>query len=110
MKLFDLEHLADTQGGEYVLGAKDLHSKACYLTYGILEGGEGDRLVNAGNGYEEILCAVGGPLVMQTNRGKVTLPRGHAVHVKEDASFLISNPSKEPVIYVTAGGLVVRSD
>jgi hypothetical protein len=108
VKLFDLGHLAGTQGGEYVLGAKDLHSSACYLTYGILKGGEGDRLVKAGKGYEEILCAVGGPLVMNTTRGKVTLPQGHAAHVKEDDSFLISNPSDEPVIYVTAGGSIVR--
>ena len=108
MKLFDLELLASTQGGEYVLGAKDLHSHACYLTYGVLKGGEGDRLVKAGPAYEEILCAVGGPLVMHTARGKVTLPRGHAVHVKEDDSFLISNPSNEPVSYVTAGGPVTR--
>jgi hypothetical protein len=104
VKLFDLERRASATGGEYVLGAKDLHSNACYLTYGILKGGEGDRLVKAGKGYEEILCAVSGPLVMHTINGKVTLPQGHAVHVNEDASFLISNPSSEPVIYVTAGG------
>jgi hypothetical protein len=108
VKLFDLELLASTQGGEYVLGAKDLHSSACYFTYGMLKSGEADRLVKAGKGYEEILCAVGGPLVMHTTRGKVTLPRGHAVHVKEDDSFLISNPSNQPVIYVTAGGPIDR--
>ncbi|MBI4962867.1 MAG: hypothetical protein HY913_06295 [Desulfomonile tiedjei] len=108
MKLFDLERRARTQGGEYVLGEKDLHSTACYLVFGILQGGEGDRLVKAGKGYEEILCAVGGPLVMHTTSGKITLPRGHAVHVKEDDSFVISNPSGDPVIYVTAGGAVVQ--
>lgn len=104
MKLFHLEHLASTQGGEYVLGSKDLHSNACYLVYGVLQAGEGDRLVKAGTGYEEILCAVGGPLAMHTKHGKIMLPRGHAVHVKEDDSFLISNPSDQPVVYVIAGG------
>jgi len=108
VKLFDLEHLALTQGGEYVLGSKDLHSSVCYLTYGILKGSEEGRLVKAGKGYEEILCAVGGPLVMHTDRGKVTLPRGNAVHVRDDDSFLISNPSREPVVYVTAGGPTFR--
>jgi len=104
VKLFHLEHLASTQGGEYVLGSKDLHSNACYLIYGVLQAGEGDRLVKAGTGYEEILCAVGGPLVMHTKHGKIMLPRGHAVHVKQDDSFLISNPSDQPVVYVMAGG------
>ena len=44
MKLFDLELLASSQGGEYVLGAKDLHSNACYLTYGLLKSGGSGRV------------------------------------------------------------------
>jgi hypothetical protein len=104
VKLFDLRALASSAGGEYVLGAKDLHIQTCYLIYGHLEGGEGHRLIKPGEAHDEILCAVSGPIMMHTTRGQITLPAGHAVHVKEDESFFISNPSDGPVVYVIAGG------
>ncbi len=106
MKYFDVRGLALSQGGEYVLGMKDLHSDACYLIYGILEAAETDRQIKAGKGHEEILCAVDGPLLMRTPRGDVTLAQGHAVHVDEEESFTISNPSDRPIVYVLAGGRV----
>ncbi len=105
MKSFDLDALALLMGGEYVLGAKDLHSKSCYLIYGLLNAGEGDRLVKPGEGYEEILCAVDGPLTVHSPSATVTLEKGHAVHIKEDESFYISNTSDSPVRYIMAGGL-----
>lgn len=108
MKCFDLATLALTQGGEYVLGEKDLHSRACYFVYGRLEAREKNRLVRPGAGYEEILCAVDGPLLMHTSHGDVVLPEGHAVHVKENESFPLSNPSDKSVTYVMAGGLRSR--
>ena len=104
MKLFDLRTLASTEGGEYVLGAKDLHVQTCYLIYGYLGGGEDRRLIKPGESHDEILCAVDGPIMMHTTRGEITLPLGHAVHVKEDESFFVSNPSAQPVIYIIAGG------
>jgi hypothetical protein len=104
VKSFDVRGLALSQGGEYVLGMKDLHSDACYLIYGILQAAETDRPIKAGKGYEEILCAVDGPLLMRTSRGDATLAQGHAVHVDEEDSFTISNPSDRPVVYVLAGG------
>jgi hypothetical protein len=104
VKTFDVRGLALSQGGEYVLGMKDLHSDACYLIYGVLGAGEKDRPIKAGKGYEEILCAVDGPLLMRTLRGEVTLEQGRAVHVEEDDSFTISNPLERPVVYVLAGG------
>ncbi|MGO9571315.1 MAG: hypothetical protein ACLP5H_27640 [Desulfomonilaceae bacterium] len=104
MKLFDLMTLASAEGGEYVLGAKDLHIQTCYLIYGYLEGGEGRRLIKPGESHDEILCAVDGPILMHTTRGPITLAVGHAVHVKEDESFLVSNPLDRPVVYVVAGG------
>jgi hypothetical protein len=104
LKSFDLDALASVMGGEYVLGAKDLHSKACYLIYGWLKAGEGDRLVKAGEGHEEILCAVDGPLTVHYPGATVILEKGHAVHVKEDESFYISNTSEEPIRYILAGG------
>lgn len=104
MKSFDLERLASTMGDEYVLGWKDLHSQACYLVYGVLAPREQDRLVRPGVGFEEILCAVGGPLLLHTRHGDLTLEKGHAMHVTEHDSFLISNPEDARVVYVIAGG------
>ncbi len=104
MKAFDLEKLATAEGGEYVLGLKDLHTHACYMIYGVLQPGEGRRLVRPGEGHEEILCAVEGPIVLHIDSGDMLLERGHAVHIKEDQSFHISNPSDRVVAYVMAGG------
>lgn len=104
MESFDLAELARREGGEYVLGMKDLHTHACYMIYGILQPREKDRLVRPGEGHEEILCAVDGPVMIHSEKGVTTLERGHAVHVKEDGSFFISNPSDKAVIYIMAGG------
>jgi len=104
LKLFDLSKLADTEGGEYVLGSKDLHIQTCYLIYSRLQGGEDRRLIKPGESHDEILCAVDGPLLMHTSRGEITLPPGHAVHVQENESFFLSNPLARPVVYVVAGG------
>jgi len=104
MKLFDIKRFANEQGGEYVLGMKDLHTHACYLIYGALAAGEKNRLVKPGDGHEEILLAVDGPLVIENEKGNIVLEPGHATHVKEDESFFISNPSEKAVIYVMAGG------
>ncbi len=104
MRTFDIGMLASTQGGEYVLGMKDLHTHACYMIYGILGPDEGQRLVKPGDGHEEILCAVGGDLEIHAEKGNFVLLRGHAIHVKEDDSFFIANPSDTPVVYVMAGG------
>jgi hypothetical protein len=103
LKSFDLEILTGVMGGEYVLGTKDLHSKVCYMIYGILQPHEIDRLVKPGEGHEEILCAVDGPLLVHTHAGTSTLSRGCAVHLKENESFFISNPSDERVRYIAAG-------
>ena len=47
MKFFNVKRLAKEQGGEYVLGMKDLHTHACYLIFGTLAPDERDRLVKA---------------------------------------------------------------
>lgn len=104
MKAFDLQKLAQREGGEYVLGAKDLHTQSCYLIYGLLAPGDSDRLIRPGAGHEEILCAVTGSLLMRTRHGDILLERGHAVHVKEDESFLISNLGDAAIVYVISGG------
>ncbi len=100
---FDLAGLARSEGGEYVLGMKDLQTRACYMIYGVLQSGEKDRLVRPGEGHEEILCAVDGPVTIHSERGNIELEQGHAVHVKENESFHISNPSERAVVYIMAG-------
>lgn len=107
MRIFDLEALCVSEGGEYVLGLKNLHTQSCYLVYGILQPGEGERLVRPGDGYEEILCAVGGSLTLHTDQEDIELSRSQAVLVKQGDSFYISNPSDKAVVYILAGG---RSD
>jgi hypothetical protein len=104
VKSFDLAKLAAVQGGEYVLAAKDLHTEACYLVYGFLQSGKGDRLIQPGKGYEEILCAITGALVMKLARGEVILEQGHAVHINSTDSFYISNRNNNTILYVIAGG------
>jgi hypothetical protein len=104
VKSFDLAKMAAAQGGEYVLAAKDLNTEACYLVYGLLKPGEGDRLIQPGKGYEEILCAITGALVMKLARNDGILEQGHAVHVNSSDSFYISNRNNNSVLYVIAGG------
>lgn len=104
MRSFDLAGLASTFGGEYVLGAKDLNTAACYMVYGLLKGGEAERLIHPGKGREEILCAVDGPLLMHAAGRDIILKQGNAIHLTGEDSFLVSNPSDRPVVYIIAGG------
>lgn len=105
MRTFDVAAFAASQGGEYVLGMKDLHTHACYMIYGIMQPGESQRLVKPGQGHEEILCAVDGDLEVHSEIGEFKIPRGHAIHVKEDEFFFLVNPSTDkPVVYIISGG------
>ncbi len=104
MKIFEIEKLASDQGGEYVLGMKDLHTHACYMVYGVLNPGEIDRLVKPGDGHEEILVPVTGPVHVTAPKADYILEKGNAVHVKGDESFFISNKTDQQIIYVLAGG------
>jgi hypothetical protein len=109
MRSFDLDLYARFFGGEYVLARKDLHSDVCYLVYGFLKAGETDRIVRPGAGYEEILCAVVGTLVMSSDEGDVILAEHHAVHLREDDTIRLSNPSDQTAIYICAGGKIPSS-
>ncbi len=106
MKIFDLDWLVHAYGGEYALGAKDLHSHACYVVYGILQSGELNRPLRPGKGYEEIFCALDGPVLLRTSSGEEPLEPRHAIHLGQDDSFYISNPSDRAVRYIIAGGIL----
>jgi hypothetical protein len=109
MKHVDLGALARLFGGEYVLGKEDLGTQGCYMIFGKLAPEDKDRLVKPGKGYEEIFCAVDGPMVIHTERGEMYLEPGHAVFLKDDESFLASNPAECTVTYVVAGSPTVYS-
>lgn len=104
MKTFDLGRLVRVYGGEYTLGAKDLHSQACYLVYGILEAGELHRPLRPGKGYEEIFCPLDGSVLLQTKSEELLLQSGRAIHLQQNDSLLMSNPSDRAIRYIMAGG------
>ncbi len=104
MKHYNLENLCESKKGEYVLGAKDLNTHACYMIFGVLAPGETNRTVKPGSGHEEILVAVDGELILHLDDGELKLPKNHAVHVLEDQEFKISNPGEVEVRYIMAGG------
>jgi hypothetical protein len=108
MKTFPLRDLAVREGGEYVLGYKDLHTRSCYIVYGILDPQEKGRIIRPGKGYEEILCAFGGPLLLHTAKGITQLEKGQAAYVSEEESMTISNPGEEQVEYIISGGPLVE--
>ena len=53
----NLREEAAKNKGEYVLGAEDTGSHACYVIYGILKAGEKGREVKPGKGHEEIITS-----------------------------------------------------
>jgi len=48
------------EGGEFVLGARETGSHACYMIYGTLKAGEKGRIIKPGAGHEEIVLAARG--------------------------------------------------
>lgn len=104
MKVYNLAKMCQNEGGEYVLGAKDLNTHACYMIFGVLAPGQSDRLVKPGSGHEEILIAIDGDIVLNLEKGAQVLAKNEAVHIMEDGEFHISNPGPEPIRYVMAGG------
>ena len=104
LKKFPVARLARDQGGELVLGVKDLHTHACYLIYGELAPGEKGRVFKPGSGHEEILMAVSGDLELSGEPFTGTLKQGEAVHLREEETCTLANPGPAPAIYVMAGG------
>lgn len=103
MKQHDLRGKAENSNGEYVYGAADTASHACYVIYGILKPGEKERRIKPGKGHEEMLVAVKGSF-MVTGHYNDTLEEGHAVHLAGEQTCLLENRSPEEAIYIIAGG------
>lgn len=104
MKIHDVAaRAARMEPAEYVLGAEDTGSHACYLIYGRLAPGEGGRLVKPGRGHEEIILAVKGRLEVSGSL-TATLWEGNAFHIAGDQECRLSNPGDGEAVYVIAGG------
>ena len=103
MKQTDLRERAEKGDGEYVFGAADTGSHACYLIYGILKPGEKERLIRPGRGHEEILVTVKGRLTV-TGHYNGLLDEGYAFHLDADQACFLENSGESEAVYVVAGG------
>lgn len=104
MNIYDISYLASVHDGEYVLGAEDLHTHACYLIYGFLKPGESGRIIKPGEGHEEIVCLVRGEVFLSKGSENIILRQGHAFHLKDDETYLMDNNGKADAVYIIAGG------
>ena len=103
MKKTDLRGKAKKSDGEYVFGAEDTGSHACYMIYGVLKPGEKERMIRPGRGHEEILVAAKGSLKV-TGQYSGTLEEGHAFHIEGDQTCLLENTGDSEAVYIVAGG------
>jgi len=103
MKKINLKEKASENKGEYVFGAEDSGSHACYMIYGVLKPGEKERMIRPGKGHEEILAAVKGSLTV-TGQYSVALEEGHAFHIEGEQTCFLENIGDSEAVYIVAGG------
>ena len=103
MKKTDLRERAEKADGEYVFGAADTGSHACYMIYGVLKPGEKERMIRPGRGHEEILLSVKGSLTV-TGHYNGLLGEGDAFHMAADEACFLENKGECEAVYVVAGG------
>jgi hypothetical protein len=102
MRIFDITNRI-AGSGEYILGADDTGSHACYLIYGVLKPGEQGRELKPGNGHEELVLALQGDLQV-TGHYRGTIKEGQAVHLRGDEALRAGNDGTTEAVYVIAGG------
>ena len=102
MAIFDVIGRAK-ESGEYVLGAKDTGSHACYLIYGRLKPGEQGREFRPGAGHEELVLLTQGELKLHGCRSGA-LVAGQALHLVGDEACRADNNGPLDAIYIIAGG------
>ncbi len=102
MKVFDVR-AGVGESGEYILGAEDTGSHACYLIYGTMGPHEKERLLKPGKGHEELILAVKGDF-MVTGHAQGTLEEGRAIHLKGDETCRLENSTDEAATYIISGG------
>ena len=109
MKIFGLKQKASASGnGECILGSQDTGSHACYMIYGLMKPHEKARLINPGEGHEEILLAIKGDLDI-TGYYTICLEEGSACHIKGNHECFLENKDESDAVYVIAGGHAEKS-
>ena len=99
----NLREKAAKNKGEYVLGAEDTGSHACYMIYGILKAGEKGREVKPGKGHEEIITSFSGNLKL-TGHHNIMLEEGEAIHLADEQTCFLENIGNSEIVYIIAGG------
>ena len=89
--------------GEYILGAEQTESHACYLIYGTMKPKEKGRELKPGKGHEELFLAMKGDFVV-TGHIAGTIKEGQAVHLRGEETSQLENTCDSEAIYVIAGG------
>ena len=101
MKTFEVTGKVNSSG-EYILGARDTGSHACYLIYGVLKPGEMGRELKPGHGHEEIVLATCGDLQCSGHFSGM-LKQGQAMHLKGEEMVLVENRGNGNSVYVICG-------
>jgi hypothetical protein len=102
MKLFDVQTKID-ESGEYILGAKQTGSHACYLIYGTMKPREKGRKLKAGQGHEELFVAVKGDFVV-SGQDRASIQEGQAFHLQGEDTFWLENATDAKAVYIMSGG------
>ena len=103
MKKVNVKELSKGQAGEYIFGAADTGSHACYMIYGRLRPGEKGREIRPGKGHEEMLLAASGSFNVTGDLVGI-MEEGSAIHLAGDQTCYLENCGTEDAVYVLAGG------
>jgi hypothetical protein len=102
MRVFDVkEEVGDSE--EYVLGADQTGSHACYLIYGTMGPKEKARQLKPGRGHEELFLAIKGDFRV-TGHVTGTIQEGQAMHLVGEQTAQLENMTDGQAVYVIAGG------
>jgi hypothetical protein len=104
LKVFDVAGRAPREGGETVLGLKDLGTHACYLLYGVVSPDDEPRTLKPGEGHEEIILCVGGVLELTHQGERLSLQPGQAVYLQGEQTCQAVCAGPLEARYVAAGG------
>jgi uncharacterized cupin superfamily protein len=102
--IYDLAGRAPREGGETVLGLKDLGTHACYMLYGVVAPGEAPRTLSPGVGHEEIVLVLSGGLKLEGPGGSLTLQAGQALYMKGEETWQATCLGPLEARYAAAGG------
>ena len=104
MKRFEVKNKCiHSTKGEFLLGARETGSHACYMIYGVLKSKEKARSVKPGPGHEEIILAMEGDLEV-TGFYSGSLKEGSAFHLEGNQECFLENRGLSDTVYIIAGG------